>query len=100
MDSSSAQLLNGLGLRVLLFSSRRPGLSLIFGLMTWSARATALFFMLGAFFGLFHFPLHRQLLARLALAPFRAALGVPAMEFLFMRPLYRRRPQHGTSVGV
>ena len=62
MEFLVAQLLNGLVYGVLLFLMA-AGLSLIFGLMNVVSLAHGSFFMLGAFFGLSIFQVHRQLLA-------------------------------------
>ena len=89
MEFFIAQLLNGLVYGVLLFLMA-AGLSLIFGLMNVVSLAHGSFFMLGAFFGLSIARFTGSFWWALVLAPIpAAALGI-IMEFLFMRPLYRR----------
>jgi branched-chain amino acid transport system permease protein len=89
MEFFIAQLLNGLVYGVLLFLMA-AGLSLIFGLMNVVSLAHGSFFMLGAFFGLSIARFTGSFWWALVLAPIPAmALGI-VMEFLFMRPLYRR----------
>ena len=89
MEVFVAQLLNGLVYGVLLFLIA-AGLSLIFGLMNVVSLAHGSFFMLGAYFGLSIFRISGSFWWALVLAPIPViALGV-LMEFLFLRPLYRR----------
>ena len=89
MEFFIAQLLNGLVYGVLLFLMA-AGLSLIFGLLNVVSLAHGSFFMLGAFFGLSIARFTGSFWWALVLAPIpAAALGI-IMEFLFMRPLYRR----------
>jgi len=89
MEFFIAQLLNGLVYGVLLFLTA-AGLSLIFFLLNVVSLAHGSFFMLGAFFGLSIARFTGSFWWALVLAPIpAAALGI-IMEFLFMRPLYRR----------
>src|SRR6478735_8994787 len=89
MELFVAQLLNGLVYGVLLFLMA-AGLSLIFGLMNVVSLAHGSFFMLGAFFGLSIFKFTGSFWLALILAPIPVvAIGI-VMEFVFMRPLYKR----------
>jgi branched-chain amino acid transport system permease protein len=89
MEFLVAQLLNGLVYGVLLFLMA-AGLSLIFGLMNVVSLAHGSFFMLGAFFGLSIFKFTGSFWLALILAPIPVVLIGVLMEFVFMRPLYRR----------
>lgn len=89
MEFFIAQLLNGLVYGVLLFLMA-AGLSLIFGLMNVVSLAHGSFFMLGAFFGLSIARFTGSFWWALVLAPIPVAVLGIIMEFLFMRPLYRR----------
>jgi branched-chain amino acid transport system permease protein len=89
MEFFIAQLLNGLVYGVLLFLMA-AGLSLIFGLMNVVSLAHGSFFMLGAFFGLSIARFTGSFWWALVLAPIPAMVLGIVMEFLFMRPLYRR----------
>jgi len=89
MEFFIAQLLNGLVYGVLLFLMA-AGLSLIFGLMNVVSLAHGSFFMLGAFFGLSIARFTGSFWWALVLAPIPVMVLGIVMEFLFMRPLYRR----------
>src|SRR6202451_2019071 len=89
MEVFVAQLLNGLVYGVLLFLIA-AGLSLIFGLMNVVSLAHGSFFMLGAYFGLSIFKITGSFWLALVLAPIPVIVLGILMEFLFLRPLYRR----------
>jgi branched-chain amino acid transport system permease protein len=89
MEVFVAQLLNGLVYGVLLFLIA-AGLSLIFGLMNVVSLAHGSFFMLGAFVGLSIFKVTGSFWLALILAPIPVIVLGVLMEFLFLRPLYRR----------
>jgi branched-chain amino acid transport system permease protein len=83
------QILNGLVYGTLLFLTA-AGLSLIFGLMNVVSLAHGSFFMLGAYFALVVLQQTHSFALAMILAPIPAAILGMAMEYLFLRPLYRR----------
>ena len=89
MEFLLAQLLNGLVYGMLLFLMA-AGLSLIFGLMNVVSLAHGSFFMLGAFLGLAIYHFTGSFWLALVLAPIPVTVIGVVMEFVFMRPLYRR----------
>jgi branched-chain amino acid transport system permease protein len=89
MELFVAQLLNGLVYGSLLFLMA-AGLSLIFGLMNVVSLAHGSFFMLGAFFGLSIFKFTGSFWPAFILAPIPVIVLGMLMEYLFLRPLYRR----------
>src|ERR1043166_3564719 len=89
MEVFVAQLLNGLVYGVLLFLMA-AGLSLIFGLMNVVSLAHGSFFMLGAYVGLSIFKATTSFWLALILAPIPVIVAGVIIEWLFMRPLYRR----------
>jgi branched-chain amino acid transport system permease protein len=84
-----AQVLNGLVYGMLLFLMA-AGLSLIFGLMNVVSLVHGSFFMLGAYAGYTIYGATHNFWLALILGPIPVtALGV-LLEYLFMRPLYKR----------
>lgn len=89
MEYLIAQVLNGLVYGMLLFLMA-AGLSLIFGLMNVVSLVHGSFFMLGAYAGFVIYGATNNFWLALVLGPIPvAAIGV-ALEYLFMRRLYRR----------
>jgi branched-chain amino acid transport system permease protein len=89
MDYLLAQVLNGLVYGMLLFLMA-SGLSLIFGLMNVVSLVHGSFFMLGAYLGLTVFQLTQSFWLALLLGPIPVVLIGLAVEYGFMRRLYRR----------
>lgn len=89
MDYLLAQVLNGLVYGMLLFLMA-SGLSLIFGLMNVVSLVHGSFFMLGAYLGLTVFQLTQSFWLALVLGPIPVVLIGLAVEYVFMRRLYRR----------